>query len=128
MKLPKQEEGQLRWRKILHLVGYFAAWGLIAVLLIPTLWQIKTLFLFLALQAINNPSLRPPGWNTETLAAVDKCTTFLVIGAWLILVMFAEGYVREAIEQGRLLLQTGRAVIIMACLYGASAVLLYVLG
>lgn len=130
MKLSKQER-QPRGRTIRNIIatlGYFGAWGLIAVLLVPALMQVKTLLVFIALLIINNETLRPPGWNTDTLVGVDKCTTFLAIGTWLFVVMFAERYLREAREQGRFWVQAGRAIVVIIGIYGASAALLFLLG
>ncbi len=121
-------EGQPQKKSIFLSIQYFGLWGVTAVLLIPTLLQVKALILYTSLLMIESESFRPPGWNTGTLTGVDKCTTFLGIVIWLIVVMFAEGHLRESIAQGKFLSYAGRMLLIILSVYVSSAVILYLIG
>ena len=106
---------------------FYLAWGLTGALLIPMLGQLKVLVLYLALQLIKNDALRPPGWNSETMAGVDKCTTFVALGAWLILFLYAEGQIQEAQIKDQFWAQTGKMWLIIGGIYLAGALLLFVI-
>ena len=112
----------------LRALKYYGAWALTALALIPMLIRLKALALVSAWRVINNDALRPPGWNSSTLVAVDKCTTFLALGAWLMGVLLVEGYLQEALAEGRLLARAGRMLLVIGGIYAAAEVLLWLIG
>ena len=102
-------------------LGLAALWALVA-------FQVQTTLLFLGILIIQNPSIRPPGWNSGTLSGINRCTFLLLGSLWLGLVIYSEKYLRESLEEDRLLVNAGRLVLIIGGIYGVSIGLLYVLG
>jgi len=125
---PAKPANQSKKAQFLSMLQYLAAWILTAALLVLMLSQIKALLLYLALLLIENDNLRPPGWNSSTIVAVDKCTTFLAVVTWLIGVMYASDHIREGLQEGRFWPQTGRMLLLIFGLYAASTLLLFVIG
>ena len=108
-------------------VGAFAAlYGL--WLAIVLLWTIVSLYLqrtllVIGLWVIQSPTLRPTGWSTSTLAGINRCG-YLILGVvWLGVVLYTERYLREGMEDGVLLVRTGRLLVIIVIFFGLSLAL-----
>lgn len=84
--------------RILSATKFTIAWIAIVVLLAATLNYVKILLLYLSIQLIENDALRPTGWNTGTMAGVDKCLTVLFVILWLMGAMYSVTYIREALD------------------------------
>ena len=102
-------------------LGVAALWALVA-------FQLQTTLLFIGILIIQNPSLRPTGWNSGTLSGINRCTFLLLGSLWLGLVIYSERYLRESLEKDRLLVNAGRLLLIIGGIYGVSVGLLYILG
>lgn len=102
-------------------LGVAALWAVVA-------FQIQSTLLFISILIIQNPSIRPTNWNTGTLSGINRCTFLLLGSLWLGLVIYSEKYLRESLEEDRLLINTGRLLLIIGGIYGFSAGLLLVLG
>ena len=109
-------------RLIFNRVGAFVAlYGL--WLIVVLLWTVLSFYLHrtllvVGLGVIQTPSLRPTGWSTDTLTGIDRCG-YLILGAvWLGMVLYTEGYLREGMEEGTLLVRTGRLLMIIITLFG----------
>ena len=102
-------------------LGVAALWAVVA-------FQVQATLLYVGFLIIQNPSLRPTGWNTGTLSGITRCT-FLLLGAlWLGLVIYSERYLRESLEEDRLLVNAGRLLLVIGAIYGFSVGLLFILG
>jgi hypothetical protein len=108
-------------------VGLYGSWLLISVLWAITLYQLQALILGLTLLVIQTPWLTPTGWNSSTLSGVVRCTTLLLGGLWLGLVIFTEQYLQDSVTEHRLLRNIGRICLIIALIYGLSALALFLL-
>jgi hypothetical protein len=85
--------------------------------MIPTLLRLKGLVLVLAVLVINNDAWRPTGWSLSTLVGVDKCITLLGIAIWLMIVMFAERHIGQALQSRQFWSQVGRMWLIIVIVY-----------
>ena len=113
--------------KLGQFIGLYGSWLLLAALWAIALFQVQALLLGLTLTIIQTPWLTPTGWNSSTLSAVVCCTTLLLGGLWLGLVIFTEQYLQESATRQRLLANTGRLGLMISLLYGLSTLILYLL-
>ena len=106
-------------------VGYAVFWLGLIILATFTAIQVHGTLIAISLAVIQNPSLRPPGWSTDTILALSR-VFWLVLGIfWLGWVMFTEGYLREGYQRHLLKQRTIRLVIILAVIYAACLLILY---
>ena len=91
-------------------------------------FQVQNLILYLGLLVIQNPSIRPPGWSSDTIVGINRCS-FLILGSlWLGLAIFSEKYLREGSHEEHLLQNALRLTLIGGGIYAFSTGLLYILG
>lgn len=108
-------------------IGYIVFWLGLAVLATITAFQVHGTLIVIALAVIENPSLRPLGWSTDTIYALSR-VFWLILGIlWLGWVMFTEGYLSEGYHQSLLKQRTFRLVIILGTTYGVCLLVLYIL-
>jgi|GEM_PF-1312256 len=118
---------QTKSKRLGATVLLYSLWLGLAALWTVTAFQLQTTLLYISFLIIENPTLRPTGWNTATLSGIYRCT-FLILGSlWLGLIIFTERYLRESLEEDRLLVNAGRLLLIIGGIYGFSAGLLYLL-
>ena len=110
------------------LVFLYSLWLGLAAFWAVAAFQLQTTLLYIGYLIIENPSLRPTGWNTSTLSGINRCTFLLLGSLWLGLVIFSERYLRESLEEDRLLINAGRLLLIIGGIYGFSVALLYILS
>lgn len=116
-----------RIQPILAPVGYIIFWLGLAVFATLTAFQIHSTLIALSLAVIENPSLRPLGWSTDTVYALSR-VFWLVIGIfWLGWVMFTEGYLREGYQRLLLKNRTLRLIIILGATYAVCFLILFLL-
>lgn len=106
----------------------YGLWLGLAALWAVAAFQLQATLLYIGYLIIQNPALRPTGWNTSTLAGINRCTFLLLGSLWLGLVIYTEKYLRESLVEDRLLVNAGRLLLIIGGIYGFSAGLLYLLG
>ena len=108
-------------------IGYAVFWLGLVLLATLVAFQVHGMLVALALAVIENPSLRPPGWSTDTIFALSR-VFWLILGIlWLGWVMFTEGYLREGYQRHLLTRRIFLLVIILAATYGASIIILELL-
>ena len=127
MHTPQSTE-KSKGKQVLEWLQLLVAWLLVAGALIFTLLQLKALILYLALLLIENETLRPTGWNTGTIVAVDKCSTLLGVIAWLVVSMFAGNQLQASQAEGRFWTYTGRLLGAIIGLYLLAAGVLFVIS
>ena len=114
-------EQQLRglWKTF----GHYIVWAILATLLALTLYQLHATLLFLGLKAVENPSTRPAGWNTDTIHGLGRFL-FLVLGAtWLVSMSLMESFLGQAQQEGRLWALAGRLLLAIGAIYALSYLL-----
>lgn len=106
-----------RLQPVLAPVGYIVFWSGLAVFATLTAFQIHGTLIAISLAVIENPSLRPLGWSTDTVYALSR-VFWLILGIfWLGWVMFTEGYLREGYQRQLLKNRTLRLMIILGATY-----------
>jgi len=116
-----------KMRPILAQIGYVIFWLGLVFLATLTAFQVHVTLVAIFLAVIANPSLRPLGWSTNTIYALSRIF-WLVLGIlWLGWVMFTEGYLREGYQRQLLKKRTIRLTIILAAIYAACLLILFVL-
>ena len=119
---------QSKSKRLGAIVVLYGLWLGLAVLWALLAFQLQVTLLYIGNLIIQNPSLRPTGWNTGTLSGINRCTFLLLGSLWLGLVIYSERYLRESLEEDRLLINAGRLLLIIGGIYGFSVGLLYVLS
>lgn len=89
----------------------YAVWIALAVAAGFVAWQWNGAILAAAAWVISKPNLRPVGWNSGTLIAVQRLAVLVIGSVWLIAVMYMENQLREATREGFFLKQTERFVL-----------------
>jgi hypothetical protein len=116
-----------RLQPVLASVGYIVFWLGLAVFATLTAFQVHGTLIALSLAVIENPSLRPLGWSTDTVYALSR-VFWLVLGIfWLGWVMFTEGYLREGYQRQLLKNRTIRLAILLGAAYAACLLMLFLL-
>ena len=57
-------------------LGIYALWVALSALAALTAYQVYGTLLYIGLLVVDNPKLRPPGWNTATIHGLSR---FLVL-------------------------------------------------
>lgn len=94
-------------------VGYFLGWLFLAALTAVTVWQAHVTTLYLAAWLIDQPALRPPGWNSSTLVALSKLSVVGWGAFWIIGVYYMDYRLRASTHERRLLRQWLRFLLIL---------------
>ena len=98
-------------------LGHYVLWAALAALLALVLYQLHAALVFVGLEAVENPSTRPAGWNTGTIHGLSRFL-FLVLGAvWLVSVSLMERFLGQAQEEGRLRRSVWRWLIVIGVIY-----------
>ena len=116
-----------RMQPMFSMVGYIVIWLALAVLATLTAFQVHGTLIAVSLAIIQNPSLRPYGWSTDTVYALSR-VFWLILGIlWLGWVMFTEGFLREGYQRQLLVKRTIRLAIILGGVYAYSLLMLFLL-
>ena len=116
-----------RMQPVFAQIGYIVFWLGLAILATLTAFQVHGTLIAISHAVIKNPSLRPLGWSTDTLYALSR-VFWLILGIlWLGWVMFTEGYLREGYQRQLLKQRTIRLTIILAAIYVACLLILFLL-
>ena len=116
-----------RMQPVLAQVGYIVFWLGLTVLATLTAFQVHGTLIAISLAVIENASLRPLGWSTDTVYALSR-VFWLILGIiWLGWIMFTEGYLREGYQRQLLKHRTIRLIIILAVIYAACLLILFLL-
>ncbi len=111
----------------LNRFSYLFVWLVFAILITLTLFQVYATVIAVSLVVIENPTLRPIGWNTSSVHGLGRLL-WLILGIfWLGWVMFTEGYLREGRDQQLLKRRTFRLLQIVGITYFVCTIMLYLL-
>ena len=108
-------------------VGYAIFWLVLIILATFTAFQVHGTLIAISLVVIDNPSLRPLGWSTDTIYALSRVFWLFLGILWLGWVMYTEGYLREGVQRHLLKQRTIRLTIILAAIYGSCLLILFLL-
>lgn len=84
-----------RLKSVYNRFGYLLFWLTSSILITLVMFQLHATFIALAIVVINNPSLRPTGWNSGTLYGISRALWLILGILWLGWVTFTEGYLGE---------------------------------
>lgn len=116
-----------RMQPVLAKLGYIISWLTLSVFATLTAFQVHGTLIAISLVIVENASLRPLGWSTDTVYALSRIF-WLVLGIfWLGWVMFTEGYLSEGYQQQLIIKRTLRLTVILAVIYGACFLILLIL-
>ena len=108
-------------------LGYIVFWFVLAGLAILTVFQLHTTWIAIALSVIENTSLHPREWNTDTIHGLGR-VFWLVLGIlWLGWVMFTEGHLREGKDRKLLIRRFIYFLLILGGIYGLNYLILLIL-
>jgi len=100
----------------------YTAWLLLSAFTAYTAWQLHLALIYVLTLVIQNPDLRPVGWNTGTVGLWSRLSIFILGGLWLITILFMEQGLSTSLKEKRLMTQIGRYIatigIICAICYG----------
>ncbi len=116
-----------RIKSLIENLSPYALWLALVILVTITGFQIHATAIAIALQVVQNPSLSPPGWNTNTIYGLSRLL-WLVLGVfWLGWVMFTEGYLSEGKQHDVLRPRVLRLLLIIIVTYTTCFIVLRLL-
>ena len=98
-------------------LAVYAIWIILGIAAAWTAWQWNGATLALAAWMISKPALRPAGWSSATLPAVNRLSVLTFGALWLIGVMFMENLLRTAAKEARLIRESGRLALILLIIW-----------
>jgi hypothetical protein len=117
-----------RMQPVFARIGYAVFWIGLAILATLTAFQAHGTLIAISLAVIENPSLRPYGWTTNTIHALSR-VFWLILGIlWLGWVTYTEGYLREGYQRKLLRHRTIRLTITLAAIYAACLLIFFLLS
>lgn len=87
-----------RYRNVIEYVGLYAVWVALAAFAVLTAFQIHATLIYIGILVVENPNLRPPGWNTGSIYGLSRLLVLILGVLWLGAIMFSEGYLREGLR------------------------------
>ena len=115
-------------KSILKAASFLLYWTILGVGVTFTSFQIHATMITIALEIVSSPSLRPTGWNTDTVYGLSRLLWLLVGIGWLGWVMFTFDYLREARQPKILRGRFVRLVLILGAVYLCSYVVLLIIA
>jgi hypothetical protein len=109
-----------RMQETLESLGVFGLWVALGVLAALTAYQVYGTLLYVGLRMVENPNLRPPGWNTATIYGLSRFLLLVMGICWLLTVSFVVGYLKEGMALRRLWRRVGWVVLSIGVVYGIS--------
>jgi len=98
-------------------IATYAIWIALSVMAVFVVWQWNGATLAFAAWIISKPELRPTGWNTSTLGAVQRLLALIYGGLWLMGIMFMENLLRTAAREKWLYKQSAWLILILAIIW-----------
>lgn len=98
-------------------LAVYALWIIFGIAAAWIAWQWNGSTLALAAWVISKPALRPAGWSSATLPAVNRLSVLIFGALWLIGVMFMENLLRSAAKEQRLIRQSGRLALTLLIIW-----------
>ena len=117
-----------RIKEIFGNLFYILLWVILAALVTLTLFQVHATLISLGVYVVNNPDLRPIGWNSDSIVLLSRLL-WLVLGIiWLGFVMYMHEYLKEGRRVKALGKRVLRLLLILGGVYGASYLILIALA
>jgi hypothetical protein len=113
-----------RVRRLLVGLGFYALWGILAALLALAAYQVHVTLLAVGIWVVENPAIRPAGWNTATITGLSRFLILLLGGLWLLLVSLLESYLREGARRHQLRARVVRLMLLIGAVYVVSYAIL----
>jgi hypothetical protein len=110
----KRAQGTLRS------LGIYGLWVVLGALAALTAYQLYGTLLYVGLLVVEDPNLRPPGWNTATIYGLSRFLVLVLGICWLLVTSFVINYLGENIKPRQLWRRVLWSVLSMGALYGIS--------
>jgi hypothetical protein len=111
----------INWiRSRIEMASIFLGWVILGVGATLTGFQFHATLISIGLAMVGNPSLRPPGWNTDTIYGLSRLLWLIVGIGWLGWVMFTFDHLREAKKPRMLVGRFIRLLLILGVVYISS--------
>lgn len=117
-----------RIQSILEDLGIYGLWVALGALAALAAYQLYGALLYVSLRVVDNPDLRPPGWNTSTIHGLSRFLVLVLGICWLLGVSFVIGYLKEAVGRHRLWMRVMWLVLLIGAIYGISYGVLFLLS
>jgi len=109
-------------------LGYLLFWIILVILATLTVFQLHVTLIAISIFVIENPSLRPTGWTSNTTHGLSR-VFWLILGIlWLGWVMYTEGHLREGKDQQYLVKRSLILLLVLGGIYAACYLLLLLLS
>lgn len=117
-----------KWMKsVYNNLDILLFWLIATVLITLTLFQVHATIIAIAVVVVNNPALRPTGWNTGSIYGLSRLFWLILGIIWLGWVMYIEGFLREGKQLGLLRQRVIRLLIATGAIYLACYLILLLL-
>jgi hypothetical protein len=117
-----------RIREVFTNLLYILLWILMAALVAITLFQVHATLISLGVYMVNNPDLRPIGWNSDSIVLLSRLLWLVVGIIWLGFVMYMHEYLKEGRRVKAFGKRVLRLLLILGGVYGASYLILLALA
>jgi hypothetical protein len=98
----------------------YGLWIVLGAFAALAAYQAYGTLLYIGLLVVENPALRPPGWNTATIHGLSRFLILILGACWLLAVYYLEGYLKEDAELRHLWRRALWPALLVAALYGLS--------
>jgi len=109
-------------------ISYIIFWLILGVVVTLTLFQVHATLIYIAVVVVDNPSLRPIGWNTGTIYGLSRLLWLILGMCWLGWIMYTYEHLRESTQLKILIQQFFRLLLILGAVYFCSYVVLLFLA
>lgn len=107
---------------------YILLWMIFAVLVTLTVFQLHGTIIAIAVYVVNDPALRPIGWNTGKVVLLTRILWLIMGILWLFWVMYTYEYLSEGSQQKKLTKRGFRLLLILGTVYLSSTLMLLFLA
>ncbi|MBV7331031.1 hypothetical protein KFU94_22885 [Chloroflexi bacterium TSY] len=97
-------------RSIIDFVLCYVTWLIFAALGVWLLLQTRSTIVHIASYLLEDPSTMRDDWIARS---IDRWAIYLFGGVWVVAIFMLEGYLRDGLNKGQLLVRIGRSALIL---------------
>ena len=117
-----------RIRSIFDDISYIFFWLILGVVVTLTLFQVHGTLISIAVEVVDNPSLRPIGWASGSIYGLSRLLWLIMGICWLGWVMYTYEHLRESKQLKILTQKFFRLLLILGAVYSCSYLVLLFLA
>ena len=125
----KNRDSMIEWmRSQFDAIRYIIFWLILGVVVTLTLFQVHGTLISVAVEVVDNPSLRPIGWTSGSIYGLSRLLWLILGICWLGWIMYTFEHLREITQLKILIQQFLLLLLILGLVYFCSYVVLLILA